>query len=62
MVEVNTAILIDVDQGAGLVECGVGERNAVLDRGQCQASNHHRVSRIVGCNGLTSCPVVAAGF
>ena len=25
MVEVNTAILIDMDQGAGLVECGGGE-------------------------------------
>ena len=62
VVQVHRAVVVDVDQGAGLVVPGGGEGDAELDRRQADALADHRVGGVVGDDRLAAGLVVGGGF
>ena len=62
VVQVDAAVGVEVDQGAGLVEVGRGEGDAELDRGQRQAAHNHLGLGVGRTQRRTPRPVVGRGL
>ncbi len=62
VVQVNAAVGIDVDQRAGLVEEGGGERDTELDRRQRQTLLQDRAVGVEATDRLAALGIVAAGL
>ena len=60
MVEMDTAVSIDVQERACLVEPGGREGNAELDRRERKTSHHQRICCIRLANRVAPCPVMTA--
>ena len=62
MVQMDRAVGIDVDQGAGLIVPGRGKADAEFHRGQGDALADHTATGIEVQHRLTAGVIVAAGF